>query len=161
LALILVIIGGVDLSSNSTSEQSKGKTFSKAGVIIFLAVFLFLYSIAVYMITKIRGAPTYEKRILWAVLAAFPFMAVRMAFTIISSFSNLPKFSIRTADPVVQLVMAILEELAVVLLYTAAGLLAPREKDQTAQQVAEDYQNGDRNSHTKESNAMDVEAGRR
>jgi hypothetical protein len=130
-------------------------------VIIFLAVFLFLYAIAVYMIPKTRGAPTYEKRVLWAVLAAFPFLAVRMAFTIIASFSSLPKFSLRTTDPIIQLVMEILEEMVVVLLYLTAGLLAPREKGQTAQQQVAEHTQGSNGVPMKESNGTDLEAGRR
>jgi hypothetical protein len=157
LALVLVIIGGVDLSSDSTSEQSTGKTFSKAGVMIFLAAFLFLISIALIMVPHTKNAPTCERRILYAVLAAIPFLAVRFVYTIIASFSNLSQFNIRTGSPVIQLVMVTLEELAIALMYTTVGLLAPREKGRTAaEELAARYQGGGHNLTKRESDGTNV-----
>jgi hypothetical protein len=143
LALVLVIIGGVNLADSDPSKEARGKTFSKAGVIIFVCAFIILVVIAVIMIPSTRNAPSFEKRILYAVLAAFPFLAVRLVYTIIASFSSLPRFSIRTADPILQLVMVTLEELVVVLLYLLVGWMAPRETKQTAaDEVAMRYRGG-------------------
>jgi nucleoside recognition membrane protein YjiH len=147
----------VDLSNDSTSEQATGKTFSKAGVMIFLATYLFLIAIALIMVSKTKNAPACERRILYAVLAAIPFLAVRFVYTIIASFSSLSQFNIRTGNPIIQLVMVTLEELAVALMYTTVGLLAPREKRQTAaDKVAMRYQGGEQDLNKRRSDATNV-----
>jgi hypothetical protein len=124
---------------------------------IFLAAFLCLIALALITVQHTKNAPSCERRILYAVLAAFPFLAVRFVYTLIAVFSSLSQFNIRTGSPVIQLVMVTLEELAIVLMYTTVGLLAPREKSQTAaEQVAMRYQGGAQNVNKRTSDSTEV-----
>ena len=70
-----------------------------------------------------------DKGIYFAVLAALPFLAVRLLWSILSAFTHSQYFSITGNKWGVQLCMAILEEFLIVCMYTFVGLLAgkPRE----------------------------------
>jgi hypothetical protein len=124
-ALVLCIVGGVDLTSTNLSTAATGKTLARVGIIIFLISFVDIVLLAVWTIPDARKIPIAEKRIFYAVLATFPFLTVRLIYSIISDFDNSKRFSIFNGDAVVQLCMSILEELVVVLLYIASGLMAP------------------------------------
>lgn len=125
-ALILSIVGGVELSIAKANGQKTGQTLAKAGILMFLAVLIILIGVAILTAPHAKTIPTPEKRILLAVLLSFPFLAVRLAYSMIVTFGNSKRFSLRSADPIVQLCMSTLEELAVVLLFIVVGLLAPR-----------------------------------
>ena len=70
----------------------------------------------------VGNAPRGEKRIYFAVLAALPFLAVRLLYSLLAAFSNNSTFSIQGGNPLVQLFMGILEEFIIVVMYTLAGL---------------------------------------
>jgi hypothetical protein len=125
IALILCIVGGMDEASSKASEISTGKTYFKVGTIIFLFVYLLLFALVVITMRDVGNAPAGEKRIYFAVLAALPFIAVRLLWSILSVFADNSTFSINTPKPLVQLFMATVEEFIVVIFYTAAGLSAP------------------------------------
>jgi len=87
---------------------------------------------------EIRKTPAGERRILLAVLAALPFIAVRLLYSILSNFSNNTTFSLVNGNAFVQLAMATAEELVVVVIYTIMGLtLAKFDYDPPKQQGAE------------------------
>jgi hypothetical protein len=134
LALILCIIGGTRLTSSDPTKQSSGKTFAKVGIIIFIVSFLDIVLLALFTIPASRKVPSSERRIFHAVLAAFPFLVVRLLYTVISDFSNSKKFAVYGGDPYVQLGMALIPELIVVLLYSVVGLTAPSVRNQAVAQ---------------------------
>lgn len=126
IALILCIAGGTDAASSSTSEQQSGTKDTKAGVIIFCIVYILLAFLAIITVTDVRKAERGEKRIYIAVMAALPFIAIRLLWSVISAFSHSKDFSVVNGKPVIQLVMATLEEFVVVVMYTVAGLTVGR-----------------------------------
>lgn len=93
---------------------------------IFLFVYLLLFALTVITMKDVGNAPSGEKRIYFAVLAALPFIAVRLLWSILSVFADNKTFSINSGEPLVQLFMATIEEFIVVIFYTAVGLSAPR-----------------------------------
>jgi hypothetical protein len=94
-----------------------------------------------------------QKRIFYCVLLALPLIAVRLLYSLISDFGNNPRFSLINGDTKIQLVMATLEEFAIVLMYTILGIFTPK----SAQDVAP-VETQEHNAHYA---AGDVEYGRR
>lgn len=125
LALILSIVGGTRLSSSKTSEHSSGETFTKAGVIIFLISFIAIVAFALLTCTEFATLPWGEKRILYAVLASLPFLAVRLLYSLLADFIDDYTFSTVDGNVTVQLCMAIIEEFIVVVFYLISGFVAP------------------------------------
>ncbi|KAM0805148.1 hypothetical protein BDR22DRAFT_817632 [Usnea florida] len=125
LALILAIVGGTRISSSDTSKHSSGETFEKAGVIIFLVSYLAIVAMAVLTLAESRSLPTGEQRILYAVLASLPFLAVRVLYSILADFVDNSTFNILDGNVTVQLCMAIIEEFIVACFYLMSGFAAP------------------------------------
>jgi hypothetical protein len=127
IALILCIIGGTDAAdANNGSDLSSAQTKTKVGIIIFLCIYILLVSLVVITIQDVGKAPSSEKRIYWAIVLALPWLAVRVVYSILASFTNSSAFSITGDHPLVQLFMAIIEEFIIVCLYTLAGLTISR-----------------------------------
>jgi hypothetical protein len=126
VALILCIVGGVRQSNPNSDPKavSSGKTLAKVGVIIFLVSFIQVVALALLTLPQAKKVHVAQKRLLYAVLLALPLITVRLIYVILANFSTSTTFSISRGDPYVQLGMAIIEEMIVVMLYTAAGFAA-------------------------------------
>ena len=125
IALILCIVGGIDeANTTNSSDVSTGRRDTKIGIIIFLIIYLVLLALVIITMKDVGSASRGEKRIYFAVLAALPFLAVRLLWSLLAAFSNNSTFSIEGGKPLVQLFMAILEEFVIVVMYTLAGLTA-------------------------------------
>ncbi|KAL8897391.1 MAG: hypothetical protein Q9207_007242 [Kuettlingeria erythrocarpa] len=127
IALALAVIGGVDLSSFSPSQQAHGKWFSQAGISMFMAVFL-LYATLCVITAVVDSIDPVEKCILIGLLAATPFLFIRMLYAMLAVFRDRGKFAILNGSATTQLGMGILQEIIVVLIYVATGFIAPVEK---------------------------------
>lgn len=125
IALILCIVGGIDEADTSASSIASGKKLFKAGIIIFLIVYILLLILVVITMKDFRNAPHVERRIYFAVAAALPFLAVRLLWSLLSVFSNNKEFAMFGGKPAIQLCMAVLEEFVVVCIYTTVGLTIP------------------------------------
>lgn len=125
LALILAIIGGTRISSSDSSKHSSGETFEKAGVIIFLLCYLAIVAFAGLTTAEMSKLPHGEKRILYAVLASLPLLAVRLLYSILADFEDNSTFSIIDGNATVQLCMAIIEEFIVTFFFLVSGFVAP------------------------------------
>ena len=125
-ALIICIIGGTDLTSSKVSDQKEGKTLLKAGVIIFLIIYLCLVALAINSATELNRVPAGEKRILVAVLAALPLLAVRFLWTLLAYFSDFKDFQTYGGSVIVRAFMSTLEEMLIVIAYTIVGLMIPK-----------------------------------
>ena len=74
--------------------------------------------------------PQGETKIYLAVVAALPFLAVRVLYSILADFENNDTFGILNGNAYVQLGMEIIEEMIVAIMFLAAGLLASNMRDQ-------------------------------
>ena len=130
LGLILAIVGGNKLSDNpnDTSDINEGEKFEKAGGIMFLIGYVILFGATVVTGLEFRNLPWGEKRILGAVVAALPLLAVRLLYSLISDFADNNTFNILYGNATVQLCMAIVEEMIVTVFYLIAGVTAPSWK---------------------------------
>ena len=129
IALIICIVGGSDLTDNSVSEQSTGKKLIKAGLIIFLIIFICLFLLIAKSASEISGLPSSEKRVLAALILALPLLGVRILFSLLAYFSTISTFSPTNGNVLVRAFMAVLEEILIVITYTLAGLLVPKYSD--------------------------------
>jgi hypothetical protein len=119
IALILCIVGGT--SSYSSAGVYQPQVTTKAGVILYFLALVALTVIAVVSALKLSHGPSEGKKLAWVVLIALPFILVRIAYSIISVFVHNRHFNLLTGSVAIHVVMAILEEMAVVILYLAVG----------------------------------------
>lgn len=129
VALIICIVGGSDLTNSSVSEQSTGKKLIKAGLIIFLIIYICLFLLTANSAGEINGLPSSEKRVLLAVIAALPLLGVRILFALLAYFSKISTFSLFNGSVLVRAFMAVLEEILIVIAYTLAGISVPKHSD--------------------------------
>ena len=128
VGLILAIIGGTDQApGNTPSTMSNGVTLVRAGIVVFLVVFVFLAIITVITFFSIRSISKGEAPLLYAVALSIPFLLVRLIYALLVDFdTSSTTFNYITGSVIAQAFMATLEEFIVVLLYLTAGLLAPK-----------------------------------
>lgn len=103
---------------------------------LYLIAFSALVLIVVVTMFKLLNAPNDDKWLVRAVLVALPLILLRITYSIISAFAHNRHFNLITGSVVILVVMAILEEMAVVLIYLLAGwkirTLTPLEKGPVA-----------------------------
>jgi len=125
--LILSIIGSTNVFSDSASDQSTGFTELKAGVMLFLAVFVVQVLITGHCLSQQSLIRAGERRVLFAVTAALPFIGVRVLYSILCVFDNSKYFSSWSSARLAVLVhgvMGILMEAIIVTIFIIAGFLA-------------------------------------
>jgi hypothetical protein len=76
---------------------------------------------AAVMTHKLSNAPTDDKRLVWTVVIALPFILIRIIYSLISVFSHIHSFNRFTGSVAILVVMGVLEEMAVVSLYLIIG----------------------------------------
>ncbi len=128
--LILSILGSTNLFSSDPSDVSTGFTYLRAGVCLFLSVFVADIVITAYSFLKIGKVQSADRRLLFAVAAALPFMAVRVTYSMMCAFANDPKWfsswSLVQNAVIVHGVMGVLMEVVVVTIVIFAGLTTAR-----------------------------------
>ena len=88
---------------------------------LYLLALIALSFITVVVNHKLSNAPSRDKWLAWAVIIAIPFIFVRLIYSLISVFAHNRHFNLLTGSVIIHVFMAILEEIAVVLIYLAAG----------------------------------------
>jgi hypothetical protein len=126
IALILSIAGGTDEFSSNVSDHSTGKSETRAGILIFLAVYICLFLLTVITFGDWAAMQGSQRRIFVCILLALPLMAVRLVYSLLSDFSSNTQFSIVDGSPTIQLVMATVEELLIAVMYSILGVITPR-----------------------------------
>jgi len=121
LGLILCIVGGTN--SYSSTGVYQPQTTTKAGVVLYVVAFIMLILLAVVLAAKSSNSPGGDKRIVWAVFLAIPFIAVRLIYSLISVFAHNPHFNLVTGSVVIHVFMSVIEEMLVVIIYLAVGLM--------------------------------------
>lgn len=125
--LILCIIGSTNLFSNNAADISTGLSELKAGICLFLVVYVADILITGYSWLHITKVQSGERRLLVAVSVALPFMAVRMIYSLLCVFANEPRWfsswSLESTAIWVHGVMGVLMEMIVVVIFITAGLM--------------------------------------
>lgn len=126
-ALIIAIIGGINESDSSASDQKTGKELMEAASILFLAIYLGLAGIALRTVCNVRWVLPNEKKLLQACVIALPFLLVRTAYSVCAGFSSPGStFYFRDVNVYVQAFMQFLMEAIVVCIFIFAGLMTPK-----------------------------------
>ncbi|TVY62864.1 hypothetical protein LSUE1_G007688 [Lachnellula suecica] len=123
VAAILGVVGG----TQAGDKFSKTNTFvpqplSKVGTALLIVSFALIIITTVMISFQTPHAEEGEHRIFFAVAASLPFMLVRLVYSGFSTFSHLKSFSLVNGNVTCLLCIALLEELAVVIIYEVMGL---------------------------------------
>ena len=129
VALILCIVGGIDLTSKTTSAHTTGQKLTKAALIIFLIIYLSLFLLIAKSTAEMGRLPPGEKPVLSALIIALPLLGVRLCFSFLEYFSTISDFSPTSGDVLVRGLMANLEEVLVVIGYILAGMVVPVSRE--------------------------------
>jgi len=125
--LVLSVVGATNLLGNNTSNTSSGFAELKAAVMLFLAVYVADILITVHAFLKAAHVRAGERRLLYAVLATLPFMAVRMIYSILCVFANKRKYfsswSLEWTAILVHGLMGVLMEVIIVTIFIIVGLV--------------------------------------
>ncbi|KAG1757965.1 hypothetical protein EDB19DRAFT_1660046 [Suillus lakei] len=143
-ALILTIIG-ISVASSSSSSSS-ANIIRRTGVILFAVLYVILVGICLFLWTQVHSVMQYRKQLLKAISVALPLLAVRMLYSILSTFSSstfaisttsspqpntsdLAKFNMFTGEWQIYIVMDMLMEYAVAIIFAVAALVLPLNQD--------------------------------
>lgn len=119
IAFILCIVGATSASDPSRIEQ---EPTVRAGVVLYLVVFLMLCILALIAAARREKVPEQERLLIKAVMAALPFLLIHVVYSLCAAFSNDAKFNPAKGSTTVSLCMSVLEEMVVVAIYVYAGL---------------------------------------
>jgi hypothetical protein len=118
ISLILSIVGGTDQFSSDVSEHASGRTESRAGIIVFLLVYICIFILCMITFDDFRVMVKAQRRIFVCVLLSLPLIGVRLLYSLIGNFdSNVDgQFSIMNGKVTVRRV----------LMFAILGVLTPR-----------------------------------
>ncbi|KAK0125435.1 hypothetical protein ONS95_000551 [Cadophora gregata] len=129
VGLILGIVGGLDASDAYVKALHAGstaayrpETLNKVGTALFILAYVALTSFTIAISFSTPHAQAGEKRLLYAVAFALPFLLVRLVYSCFSTFTQNPKFNLLAGNETVLLCMAYLMELPVVITFEIIGL---------------------------------------
>lgn len=123
VGLVLGIVGGIDAANNIVKDgRYKPGPLNKAGTALMIVAYVLLVMATAITSFSISHAEHGERRLLTAIALAMPFLAVRLVYSIISTFTTIKSFNLFSGNPTVFLCVCLLEELVMVLLFEGTGL---------------------------------------
>lgn len=131
VGIIFAVLGGIDQApGNSASKMNSGHNLSKIGTALFLGGYIAIFGIHVLLWTVKSELPPVHRKFLRNISIALPFLAVRVAYSMLSAF-NPPnsEFSTTHGKWQIYLVMTLIMEFIVVCIYMVSGLTIPLNDD--------------------------------
>lgn len=122
VGLILSIVGGT--SSFSSDGTFTVKPLSKIAIILYIVAYVTEVFIAGLTFISYQSART-ERRLLLAVIAALPFIFIRLMYSVLGVIAHLHAFSVFNGSVAAFALMAVVSELLVISMYLLAGWNAP------------------------------------
>jgi hypothetical protein len=119
VAAILCIVGAT--SANNIADFAS-ETTVHIGVILYMVSFGLLLILTFAASVTCRQMGRGEKALLIAVTCSLPFILVRLLYTVVACFGLDSSFNLVTGSVAINLVMAVLEEIVVVAIYTITGI---------------------------------------
>jgi len=134
LGLALAIAGGVEaVPDNSPSDIKTGTSLRKASAIVLLAIFLVIAGVLISFFLKKSSMFSGDRKILYAGVAALPFVLVRCIYLMLLSFDgHKAEFNPISPNVFVQAFMQILMEFLAFGLFLAAGLTSDKATDRNS-----------------------------
>lgn len=143
VAGILCIVGA---TSASTIQDFTKESTVHIGVILYIVSYVILLILTITACALYLKSRSGEKALVLAVLAALPFLLIRLLYSLIACFAhNASNFNFVTGSVAINLVMAVLEEIVVVAIYTITGIkqeVVPQEQQQASQAARMTYRAG-------------------
>lgn len=121
VGLILGIIGITGGGSQSSDETFKPSTSSKAGIIVFIFDFAAITLIFTLSLSNVSALPQRERLIIFHIPLALLAIAVRILYSTLCIFVNNRTFSLFNGSVVADVLMAIVEEVFVVIMTIVVG----------------------------------------
>ena len=118
IGLILSVVGGT--SSFSSDGSYTPKTISKVAIILSIIAYAAEVLIAAHTLLLSQAAHS-EKAILFSVIAALPFIFVRLLYSVLSVIAHVHTFSIINGSVAAFAIMAVAVEIIVISIYLFAG----------------------------------------
>ncbi|KAL8978329.1 MAG: hypothetical protein Q9205_006057 [Flavoplaca limonia] len=128
LALALAIVGGVFLSSDDRLQQTSGQHFAQMGLSIFMAIFVVYTIICFATLFALEAVFKSERTIIYGLTMAIPFLFLRILYATLAVFEDNNEFAIVNGSATIQLCMAVLMEMAVVVIYCGIGIFVPERE---------------------------------
>jgi len=119
IAFILCIVGATSAPNPTLIDQ---ESTVRAGIILYLVVFIMLCILALIAVVSRHKVPDQERIFIKAVVLALPFILIHIVYSLCAAFSNTSTFNPVTGSTTASLCMSVLEEMAVVVTYVYAGL---------------------------------------
>ncbi|PYH73653.1 uncharacterized protein BO88DRAFT_484551 [Aspergillus vadensis CBS 113365] len=117
--MVLCIVG----ASNSSSLQGiTNSTEAKVGDVLYLIAWACLCALLLVVGSKYRSIEDGEHRLVLAVGISVPLLLVRLIYSLLSVFTHNPTFNMLTGNVTVFLVMAVLEEIVIVVICLGVGM---------------------------------------
>jgi hypothetical protein len=127
VGLILGIVGGVHAESTFQKTGVYHQTsLNKAGTALFILCWVAIALFTALISFSVSHADHGEKRILFAVTLALPFLLVRLIFSILSTFTTNTHFNLLTGSVTILLCVALIEEFIIVAIFMAIGVTLNR-----------------------------------
>ena len=141
-ALVLAIVGGVKViggaSDPHSSSTKTGQHLMEASYILFLALYIFVAGVTILTSTRRGDMLPGEHTLLYAGLAALPFILVRALFGVLVAFAKPGgTFYIEDVNVYCEAFMQFLMEAITVTIFAIAGLMTPKLKDMVRQDGAQ------------------------
>ena len=128
IGLILGIVGVSTADDNESTYHAN--TIVKASMAIFLAVFVVILLITVWLLLQLRYTlKVFQKKLFLDITLSSPFLLIRLVYSAISDYTDNSRFAILQGDPTIYLCMDVLEEIIAMVLTMALGMSAVLEKD--------------------------------
>lgn len=127
VGLALAIAGGVkSIPTNTADEISTGIALRKAGAIVLFIVFIVAAAYSGYLFTRKNSVWHGDRTILYAAVAASPFIFIRAIYLILVAFDSTSKtFNTQSPNIYAQAFMQIVMEFIAFAIFLAAGLTSP------------------------------------
>ncbi|KAK2846310.1 hypothetical protein FQN49_005852 [Arthroderma sp. PD_2] len=131
-AIALLVLLGLILGIIGTKSQDDGTQFmpngkSKASICITLGVWVITVGLLFIISGQKKHLPAGERRLLLALAISLPFILIRLIYSLIGAFAHSRRFSVVSGDTTIYLLMAVLEEMIVVITCLAIGVTLQTE----------------------------------
>jgi len=126
LGVILGIVGITGGGSQSSNGSFAPSTSSKAGILLYIAIFAIITIIFAKMLSKVSALPRQERPLLIHMPLALLAIAIRLVYGTLCIFVNNSTFSLFNGSITADVVMAVAEEVFVVIITIVLGFILPR-----------------------------------
>ncbi|ORY15327.1 hypothetical protein BCR34DRAFT_585217 [Clohesyomyces aquaticus] len=122
-----LVLGVVGVTSMDSSSATKGPPVpSKVGIIVYIAGYLVLFAIYAFSLRSLSALPTTEKPLVVHIPLVLVALAIRIAYSTLCVFWHNGAFNLFDGSIAADVLMAVTQEAAVVILVLALGFRLKR-----------------------------------